>query len=36
MDKAVSFYHVLGFHLLYGGAEGPFTSFRVGAGYLYL
>jgi catechol 2,3-dioxygenase-like lactoylglutathione lyase family enzyme len=36
MDKAVTFYHALGFHLLYGGAEAPFTSFRVGAGYLNL
>ena len=34
MDKAVTFYLALGFHLLYGGAEAPFTSFRVGAGYL--
>ena len=36
MDKAVSFYQALGFHLLYGGPEEPFTSFRVGAGYLNL
>jgi catechol 2,3-dioxygenase-like lactoylglutathione lyase family enzyme len=36
MDKAVSFYRALGFHLLYGGPEAPFTSFRVGAGYLNL
>ncbi|HET9731642.1 MAG TPA: hypothetical protein VFP54_03105, partial [Acidimicrobiales bacterium] len=27
MDKAVSFYQTLGFHLLYGGPEAPFTSF---------
>jgi catechol 2,3-dioxygenase-like lactoylglutathione lyase family enzyme len=36
MDRAVRFYHALGFHLLYGGTEAPFTSFRVGAGYLNL
>ncbi|HET9731505.1 MAG TPA: VOC family protein, partial [Acidimicrobiales bacterium] len=36
MDKAVSFYQTLGFHLLYGGPEAPFTSFRAGAGYLNL
>jgi catechol 2,3-dioxygenase-like lactoylglutathione lyase family enzyme len=36
MDKSVPFYRALGFHLLYGGPEAPFTSFRVGAGYLNL
>jgi catechol 2,3-dioxygenase-like lactoylglutathione lyase family enzyme len=36
MAKAVDFYRALGFHLLYGGQEAPFTSFRVGAGYLNL
>ncbi len=36
MDKAVTFYLALGFHLLYGRAEAPFTSFRVGVGYLNL
>ena len=36
MDKAVIFYQSLGFHLLYGGVEAPFTSFRVGGGYLNL
>ena len=36
MDRAVTFYHSLGFHLLFGGPEAPFTSFRVGAGYLNL
>jgi catechol 2,3-dioxygenase-like lactoylglutathione lyase family enzyme len=35
MDKAVTFYHALGFYLLDGGAEAPFTSFR-GGGYLNL
>jgi len=36
MVEAVAFYEALGFHLLYGGPEAPFTSFRVGAGYLNL
>jgi catechol 2,3-dioxygenase-like lactoylglutathione lyase family enzyme len=36
MVEAVAFYHALGFHLLYGGPEVPFTSFGVGAGYLNL
>ncbi len=36
MNKAVNFYRALGFHLLYGGTGAPFTSFRVGAGYLNL
>ena len=36
MVEAVAFYDALGFHLLYGGPEAPFTSFRVGAGYLNL
>lgn len=36
MAAAVSFYQRLGFHLLYGGTEAPFTSFRVGSGYLNL
>jgi catechol 2,3-dioxygenase-like lactoylglutathione lyase family enzyme len=36
MVAAVAFYQALGFHLLYGGPEAPFTSFRVGAGYLNL
>ena len=36
MVDAVVFYEALGFHLLYGGPEAPFTSFRVGAGYLNL
>ena len=34
MAEAVAFYRALGFHTLYGGPETPFTSFRVGAGYL--
>jgi uncharacterized glyoxalase superfamily protein PhnB len=32
----VAFYRALGFHLLYGGEEAAFTSFRVGDGYLNL
>jgi catechol 2,3-dioxygenase-like lactoylglutathione lyase family enzyme len=36
MGDSVAFYRALGFHLLYGGDEAPFTSFRVGAGYLNL
>jgi uncharacterized glyoxalase superfamily protein PhnB len=36
MAAAVAFYRALGFHLLYGGEEAAFTSFRVGAGYLNL
>jgi catechol 2,3-dioxygenase-like lactoylglutathione lyase family enzyme len=36
MGEAVAFYRALGFHLLYGGHEASFTSFRVGSGYLNL
>jgi catechol 2,3-dioxygenase-like lactoylglutathione lyase family enzyme len=36
MVDAVAFYRALGFHLLYGGPEATFTSFRVGGGYLNL
>ena len=36
MGEAVAFYLALGFHLLYGGDEAPFTSFRVGDGFLNL
>jgi catechol 2,3-dioxygenase-like lactoylglutathione lyase family enzyme len=36
MVDAVAFYRALGFHLLYGGPEAAFTSFRVGDGYLNL
>jgi len=36
MGEAVAFYRALGFHLLYGGDEASFTSFRVGLGYLNL
>jgi len=36
MARSVAFYRALRFHLLYGGEEAPFTSFRVGSGYLNL
>lgn len=36
MAAAVAFYRALGFHLLYGGEEARFTSFRAGSGYLNL
>jgi catechol 2,3-dioxygenase-like lactoylglutathione lyase family enzyme len=36
MGRAVAFYRALGFRLLYGGHDAPFTSFRVGAGFLNL
>lgn len=36
MQKAVRFYRLLGFVLLYGGETASFTSFRAGEGYLNL
>lgn len=36
MAESVAFYVALGFHLLYGGPEASFTSFRAGDGYLNL
>lgn len=36
MARAVDFYARLGFQVLHGGANGDFTSFRVGDGYLNL
>jgi catechol 2,3-dioxygenase-like lactoylglutathione lyase family enzyme len=36
MAEAVAFYQALGFRLLYGGQQAPFTSFGVGEGYLNL
>jgi uncharacterized glyoxalase superfamily protein PhnB len=36
MARAVSFYAMLGFDLIYGGADGSFTSFRAGTSYLNL
>ena len=36
MGRAVKFYRLLGFELLYGGENAAFTSFRAGTGYLNL
>lgn len=36
MAAAVTFYEDLGFRRLYGGPTAPFTSFRVGDGFLNL
>jgi catechol 2,3-dioxygenase-like lactoylglutathione lyase family enzyme len=36
MPRAVGFYMALGFDLLYGGQDAPFSSFRAGPGYLNL
>ncbi len=36
MKRAVEFYRMLGFHMLYGGEDAAFTSFRAGAGFLNL
>ena len=36
MARATHFYEALGFEVLHGGEEAPFTSFRAGAGYLNL
>jgi catechol 2,3-dioxygenase-like lactoylglutathione lyase family enzyme len=36
MAASVAFYERLGFHLLYGGRETSFSSFRAGGGYLNL
>lgn len=36
MAESVAFYEALGFRLLYGGADAPFSSFRAGDGYLNL
>jgi catechol 2,3-dioxygenase-like lactoylglutathione lyase family enzyme len=36
MARAVAFYRLLGFELLYGGEGASFTSFRAGDGYLNL
>ncbi|MCU1344610.1 MAG: hypothetical protein JWL70_876 [Acidimicrobiia bacterium] len=36
MAQSVRFYEALGFQLLYGGGQAPFTSFRIGAGFLNL
>jgi catechol 2,3-dioxygenase-like lactoylglutathione lyase family enzyme len=36
MERAVKFYRLLGFQLLYGGETAAFTSFRAGSGFLNL
>ena len=36
MARAVRFYRMLGFEIVYGGEEGAFTSFRAGRSYLNL
>ena len=36
MGRAVAFYDALGLDRLYGGADEPFTSYRIGAGFLNL
>lgn len=36
MARACAFYEALGFPRLYGGPDDPFTSYRVGDGYLNL
>jgi catechol 2,3-dioxygenase-like lactoylglutathione lyase family enzyme len=36
MARAVRFYRLIGFEMLYGGEDASFTSFRVGGGFLNL
>ena len=36
MAASVGFYEALGFRVLHGGADAPFTSFEVGPGFLNL
>jgi len=36
MERAVHFYHALGFEMIYGGESADFTSFHAGSGYLNL
>ncbi len=36
MSRAVQFYQTLGFPVIYGGTDAPFTSFQAGTGYLNL
>ena len=36
MARAVDFYRLLGFEMLYGGEDSGFTSFRAGDGFLNL
>src|SRR5215468_3886879 len=36
MSRAVLFYRMLGFEMLYGGGDAAFTSFRAGTSYVNL
>jgi catechol 2,3-dioxygenase-like lactoylglutathione lyase family enzyme len=36
MSRAVDFYRMLGFEIIYGGDDADFTSFRAGTSYLNL
>jgi catechol 2,3-dioxygenase-like lactoylglutathione lyase family enzyme len=36
MARAVRFYRMLGFEVIYGGDDAAFTSFRAGTSYLNL
>jgi catechol 2,3-dioxygenase-like lactoylglutathione lyase family enzyme len=36
MGRAVQFYRLLGFQMIYGGENAAFTSFRAGSGFLNL
>jgi uncharacterized glyoxalase superfamily protein PhnB len=36
MRRAVRFYRLVGFQLIYGGEDAAFTSFRAGSGFLNL
>ena len=36
MPRAVHFYRMLGFEVIYGGDDAAFTSFRAGSGFLNL
>ncbi|HZT89428.1 MAG TPA: VOC family protein [Stellaceae bacterium] len=36
MRRAVRFYRLIGFEMLYGGEEASFTSFKAGGGFLNL
>jgi catechol 2,3-dioxygenase-like lactoylglutathione lyase family enzyme len=36
MRRAVRFYRLLGFEMLYGGEDADFTSFKAGGGFLNL
>ena len=36
MTRAVRFYRMLGFEIIHGGDDAPFTSFRAGKSYLNL